>query len=39
MAVIIVAEVKHARVSMSVPTVNTLWTQTIKPNDPTATIA
>jgi len=36
MAIIIVA-VKYARVP--VPTVNTLWAQTIKPNDPIAIIA
>lgn len=39
MAIIIVAEVKYARVSTSMPTVNMWWAQTIKPNRPMAIIA
>ena len=39
MAMIIVAEVKYARVSTSMPTVNIWWAQTIKPSSPIAIIA
>lgn len=39
MAIIIVAEVKYARVSTSIPTVNMWWAQTIKPRRPIAIIA
>lgn len=39
MAIIIVAEVKYARVSTSIPTVNMWWAHTIKPNNPMAIIA
>lgn len=38
-AIIIVAEVKYARVSISIPTVNIWWAHTIKPNKPIAIIA
>lgn len=34
MAIIIVADVKYARVSTSIPTVNIWWAQTIKPRKP-----
>lgn len=39
MAIIIVAEVKYARVSTSMPTVNMWWAQTIKPRSPIAIMA
>lgn len=39
MAIIIVAEVKYARVSTSMPTVNMWWAHTIKPKRPMAIIA
>ncbi len=39
MAIIIVAAVKYARVSRSMPTVNMWWAQTIKPNNPIVLIA
>lgn len=39
MAMIIVADVKYARVSTSIPTVNMWWAQTIKPRSPIAIIA
>lgn len=39
MAIIIVADVKYARVSTSIPTVNIWWAQTIKPSSPIAIIA
>jgi len=38
-AIIIVAAVKYARVSTSIPTVNIWWAQTMKPNNPIAVIA
>ena len=38
-AIIIVAEVKYARVSTSIPTVNIWWAQTINPNNPIETMA
>lgn len=38
-AIIIVAEVKYARVSTSIPTVNMWWAQTIKPRRPIAIMA
>lgn len=38
-AMIIVAEVKYARVSTSIPTVNMWWAQTINPNRPIAIMA
>ena len=38
-AIIIVADVKYARVSISIPTVNIWWAQTINPNNPIASIA
>lgn len=38
-AIIIVAEVKYARVSTSIPTVNMWWAHTIKPKRPIAIIA
>lgn len=38
-AIIIVADVKYARVSTSIPTVNIWWAQTIKPRRPMAIIA
>lgn len=38
-AIIIVAAVKYARVSTSIPTVNIWWAQTMKPNRPIAIIA
>jgi len=38
-AIIIVADVKYARVSTSIPTVNMWWAQTIKPSSPMAIIA
>jgi len=38
-AIIIVAEVKYARVSTSIPTVNIWWAHTIKPKNPIDTIA
>lgn len=34
MAMIIVAEVKYARVSTSIPTVNMWWAHTMKPRNP-----
>lgn len=39
MAIIIVAEVKYARVSTSMPTVNMWWAHTINPSRPIAIIA
>lgn len=39
MAIIIVAEVKYARVSTSIPTVNMWWAQTMNPSRPMAIIA
>lgn len=39
MAIIIVAEVKYARVSTSMPTVNMWWAHTIKPRKPIDIIA
>ena len=39
MAIIIVADVKYARVSTSIPTVNIWWAQTINPNKPMAIMA
>lgn len=39
MAIIIVADVKYARVSTSIPTVNMWWAQTINPSSPMAIIA
>lgn len=39
MAIIIVAEVKYARVSTSIPTVNIWWAHTINPKRPMAIIA
>jgi len=38
-AIIIVAAVKYARVSTSIPTVNIWWAQTIKPKPPIEIIA
>lgn len=38
-AMIIVADVKYARVSTSIPTVNMWWAQTMKPKRPIAIIA
>jgi hypothetical protein len=38
-AIIIVAAVKYARVSTSIPTVNMWWAQTINPKNPIDTIA
>jgi len=38
-AIIIVAVVKYARVSTSIPTVNIWWAHTIKPRSPIAIIA
>lgn len=38
-AMIIVADVKYARVSTSIPTVNMWWAHTIKPRSPIAIIA
>lgn len=38
-AMIIVADVKYARVSTSIPTVNIWWAHTMKPNSPIAIIA
>jgi len=38
-AITIVAAVKYARVSTSMPTVNIWWAHTIKPNRPMANIA
>lgn len=38
-AIIIVAVVKYARVSASMPTVNIWWAQTTNPNTPIASIA
>lgn len=38
-AIIIVADVKYARVSTSIPTVNMWWAQTIKPRRPIAIMA
>lgn len=34
MAIIIVADVKYARVSTSIPTVNMWWAQTMNPRKP-----
>ena len=39
MAIIMVAEVKYARVSTSIPTVNIWWAQTMKPKNPIDTMA
>lgn len=39
MAIIIVAEVKYARVSTSMPTVNMWWAHTINPSSPMAIMA
>lgn len=39
MAMIIVAAVKYARVSMSIPTVNMWWAHTMNPKKPIADIA
>lgn len=39
MAIIIVADVKYARVSTSMPTVNIWWAHTINPSSPMAIIA
>lgn len=39
MAMIIVADVKYARVSTSIPTVNMWWAHTIKPKNPIEIIA
>lgn len=39
MAMIIVAAVKYARVSISIPTVNMWWAHTMKPKNPIAAIA
>lgn len=39
MAIIIVADVKYARVSTSIPTVNMWWAHTINPSSPMAIIA
>lgn len=38
-AIIIVADVKYARVSTSIPTVNMWWAHTMKPSRPMAIIA
>lgn len=38
-AMIMVADVKYARVSTSMPTVNMWWAQTIKPRNPIESIA
>jgi hypothetical protein len=38
-AIIIVADVKYARVSTSIPTVNIWWAHTTNPNNPIANIA
>lgn len=38
-AIIIVADVKYARVSTSIPTVNMWWAHTIKPRRPIAIMA
>lgn len=38
-AIIIVADVKYARVSTSIPTVNMWWAHTIKPKRPMAIMA
>jgi len=38
-AIIIVADVKYARVSTSIPTVNMWWAHTMKPRNPIAIIA
>jgi hypothetical protein len=38
-AIIIVAEVKYARVSKSIPTVNIWWAQTTQPKNPIAIMA
>lgn len=38
-AMIIVADVKYARVSTSIPTVNMWWAHTIKPRKPMDSIA
>lgn len=39
MAMIIVADVKYARVSTSIPTVNMWWAHTIKPRNPIESMA
>lgn len=39
MAMIIVADVKYARVSTSIPTVNMWWAHTMKPRNPMDSIA
>jgi len=39
MAIIIVADVKYARVSTSIPIVNIWWAHTINPNSPIVNIA
>lgn len=39
MAMIIVADVKYARVSTSIPTVNMWWAQTMNPRNPMDSIA
>lgn len=39
MAIIMVADVKYARVSTSMPTVNIWWAQTIKPRNPMDSMA
>ena len=39
MAIIMVAEVKYARVSTSIPTVNMWWAHTIKPRNPIDSMA
>lgn len=39
MAIIIVADVKYARVSTSIPTVNMWWAHTINPRRPIAIMA
>ena len=39
MAMIIVADVKYARVSTSIPTVNIWWAHTIKPRKPMDSMA
>lgn len=38
-AITIVAAVKYARVSVSIPTVNIWWAQTINPSTPMPSIA
>jgi len=38
-AIIMVADVKYARVSTSIPTVNMWWAQTTNPSTPIAIIA